>query len=306
MKQTKKLVISIILFFLIIVNLGFVAYAALPFIRTLQGNSTRLGLRLLPESKAPVTEAEIEKTMTIIRSRIKKLSTISVLVERSQIPGEEIVMHIPAGVDIQQVKETIVEPGHLALKLVAKNSEIPFQTKEAADQFLKTLNSAAFEILPYRESYKEERQRTGYIIVERTAVITASDVQTARAIGAYNNTNYQIDFGLTPDGAARLSKATGEHLDESLAIVLNNEVKSAPRIVGQISDKGQITGDFTRREAERMAIVLSSGELPHEIKIVSEKAVSSKDQTGKHLFKTGVFAFTLMFLTGSFIYVVSR
>jgi protein-export membrane protein SecD len=305
MKQTKKLVISIILFFLIIVNLGFVACATLPFSRTLQGNSTRLGLRLLPESKAPVTEAEIEKTMTIIRSRIKKLSTISVLVERSQIPGEEIVMHIPVGVDIQQVKETIVEPGHLALKLVAKNSEIPFQTKEAADQFLKTLNSAAFEILPYRESYKEERQRTGYIIVERTAVITASDVQTARAIGAYNNTNYQIDFGLTPDGAARLSKATGEHLDESLAIVLNNEVKSAPRIVGQISDKGQITGDFTRREAERMAIVLSSGEMPHEIKIVSEKVIASKDQAGGHLFKTGIFAFILM-LTGSFAHIVSR
>jgi preprotein translocase subunit SecD len=175
-----------------------------------------------------------------------------VLVERSKVPGEEIVVRIPATLDAAKVKEVIVEPGRLALKLVAQNTQIPFPSREAAETALKTFNSPAFEILPYKERYKEDGGMSGFVIVEKKAVITSMDLRDARAITSqYNSSNYQIDFSLTPEGAVRISKATGEHVGDYLAIVLNNEVKSAPRIDGQINDRGQITGNFTRLEAEK-------------------------------------------------------
>jgi protein-export membrane protein SecD len=300
----KKLVISFIIFLLILFNLGAIAFAALPF---LQGNSIQLGLKLLPATKTPVTDADIEKSIAVIRTRLEKLNGNAVLVERSKVAGEEITVRIPATMDLAQAKEVIVEPGHLALKLVAQKTQIPFPTQEAAAKAFKTLNSAAFEILPFKDSFKEEGGMTGFIIVERKPVITNADLRAVRAnISVYNDSSYQIDFSLTPDGAARLSKATGEHIGDQLAIVLNNEVKSAPTISGQISDRGQISGDFSKRAAERMAVTLSSGELPHEISIVSEKVISATEQAKVKGFRIGVFGFTLLLLLGSFIYVVRR
>jgi preprotein translocase subunit SecD len=305
--QTKKLVAAIIIFFLIIVNLGVIAFAALPLVKGFQGEATRLGLRLLPESKTPVTDADIEKAIMIIRSRIEKLSGSTPLVQRSNVPGEEIAAMIPADLDLAQVKDTIINPGRLELRLVAKDTQIPFQTKAAAEMALEKFGTIAFEILPYHEHNQSGEKAAGWIIVERKPVIRADDLTTVSASPSrYDRTRYEIDFSLTPEGAEKLGKTTSEHTGENLAIVLNNEVKSAPRIVGQINDKGQISGNFTKQEAEKLTAVLGSGELPHELQVVSEKAIPAKTQARNYLFKAGVYAFTLLLLLSGFISIVYR
>jgi protein-export membrane protein SecD len=304
MTQTKKLVIAFSIFLLILVNLGAIGFAALPF---LQGNSIQLGLRLLPETKTHVTDADIEKSIVIIRKRLEKLNSNAVLVERSKVPGEEIVVRIPATLDAAKIKQVIVEAGRLALKLVARGTQIPYPSQEAAEKALKTLNNPAFEILPYNTSFIEKDKVIGFAIVEKKPVITSLDLRDARArISDYNDSDYVIDFSLRPEGAVRMSKATSENVGDYLAIVLNNEVKSAPIINGQISDRGQIAGGFTRLEAEKLAIVLSSGELPYEISIVSEKVISATERLQEKGVRVGVFGFTLLLLLGSFFYVVSR
>jgi preprotein translocase subunit SecD len=58
-----------------------------------------------------------------------------------------------------------------------------------------------------------------------------------------------------------------------LSIVLNNEVKSIARIESQIRDQGQITGSFTKRQAEDIALVLRSGALPAKMVYLEERTV---------------------------------
>src|SRR5262249_56688209 len=67
--------------------------------------------------------------------------------------------------------------------------------------------------------------------------------------------------------------ATGKHVGDQLAIVLNNEVKSAPRINSQISDRGQITGNFTKKAAEDLSLILRSGALPAKAVYLEERTV---------------------------------
>jgi preprotein translocase subunit SecD len=278
MTQAKKLIVSLVLFLLIVANLSVFAFATLPLIPVGQGNSTRLGMRLLPESKTPVTDADIEKVMAVIRSRIKKLSSISVTVERSNIQGEEFSAVLPSGIDVAQIKEALVFRGRFELKLVAKGTQIPYPTKEAAEAVAKSLSGGPYELFLYRSRPEDgSAALAGWVILEKTPVINTNDMKEVKALASPDGgADYLIDFLLTPSSAARFSKITGEHVGDSLAIVLNNEVKSAPRIDGQLHDKGQITGGFTKRGAENLAAALSSGELPHEIKIVSEKVVASK------------------------------
>src|SRR6185295_5541216 len=82
-----------------------------------------------------------------------------------------------------------------------------------------------------------------------------------------------IDFSLLPDGARRFGDATGKHVGDQLAIVLNSEVNSAPRTNSQINDRGQITGSFTKTAAEDLALILRSGALPAKAVYLEERTV---------------------------------
>ena len=58
-----------------------------------------------------------------------------------------------------------------------------------------------------------------------------------------------------------------------MAVVLNNEVKSAAYIKSQIFDSGEISGRFTKQTADDLALTLKSGALPAEIEYQEERTV---------------------------------
>ncbi len=89
--------------------------------------------------------------------------------------------------------------------------------------------------------------------------------------GRDNNGRNSVDFGFKDLGALNFSKLTGTHLPDGsgssvfhfqLAIVLDNELLSAPSLNTQISANGQITGDFTDDEVKSLVDILNAGSLP--------------------------------------------
>ncbi len=73
---------------------------------------------------------------------------------------------------------------------------------------------------------------------------------------------------------AQTSQITGE--DQRLAIVLDGEVASAPRVLEEIPDgRAEITGRFTQDEAKNLALVLQTGALPVELEPVSQNTVGA-------------------------------
>ncbi|MBM3608967.1 MAG: protein translocase subunit SecD, partial [Alphaproteobacteria bacterium] len=67
---------------------------------------------------------------------------------------------------------------------------------------------------------------------------------------------------------------TSANVGKLFAIVLDNEVISAPRILGPITGgSGQISGRFTVQEANDLAILLRAGALPAKLTIVEERTV---------------------------------
>ena len=71
--------------------------------------------------------------------------------------------------------------------------------------------------------------------------------------------------------AQLLATWSGAHINEYLGIALNDEVKSIAYIKSQISDRGVITGRYTKQSANDLALVLNAGALPAPVKIISEK-----------------------------------
>jgi preprotein translocase subunit SecD len=83
-----------------------------------------------------------------------------------------------------------------------------------------------------------------------------------------------VNFSLTPEGAAIFSEYTTNHVGWYLAIVLDKNILSCPRVNEPIpGGSGQITGSFTVSEANQLAIWLSYGALPIPLKIMRQQSI---------------------------------
>jgi preprotein translocase subunit SecD len=83
-----------------------------------------------------------------------------------------------------------------------------------------------------------------------------------------------IDFSFDNKGAKQFYDLTSANQGKCLAILLDDEVFSAPRILSAISSHGQITGTFTQREVNEIVRALQAGSIPIRIKPVPVSVVT--------------------------------
>ncbi|HVR73302.1 MAG TPA: protein translocase subunit SecD, partial [Planctomycetota bacterium] len=84
-----------------------------------------------------------------------------------------------------------------------------------------------------------------------------------------------VGFQLGGEGASAFADLTGANVGKKLAIVLDEDVMSAPNIESRISTNGQITGEFTDDEVRGLVTILRGGSLPTKPILISESTVGS-------------------------------
>jgi preprotein translocase subunit SecD len=90
------------------------------------------------------------------------------------------------------------------------------------------------------------------IYLQQRAVVTNSDIAQAEVVPGNTASTFNVSIRFTPDGAARMLRATQGHLGRPVAILLDGEVVMAPVVKSPISNAAMITGNYTRAEAERI------------------------------------------------------
>ena len=96
------------------------------------------------------------------------------------------------------------------------------------------------------------------------------------AQGVFNSQSGQpvVNFQFDRQGAAIFADMTRENIGRVLAIVLDDEVVTAPVIRSEIpGGRGEISGSFTLQEAHNVALMLRAGSLPVPLDIVEERTV---------------------------------
>lgn len=246
---------------------------------TERGNS--VVFRLDTTEQQRMRESATNTALNIIDNRVNAFGVSENTIQRHGGEGTyQILVQMPGVDDPERVKNTLNADSNLELKLVAKGTQSspPYSSEDAARNATVTLpgGPGQYEIVRYNERAGADGSpaQQGWVILEKNAVVTGLDMRDASAMAnAQGGSSYHINFSLTPSGAARFSDVTGKNVGERLAIVLNNEVKSAPTIQSQISDSGQITGSFTQRQAEDLSLVLRSGALPARVVYLEERTV---------------------------------
>ena len=121
-------------------------------------------------------------------------------------------------------------------------------------------------------------------------VITSARVNYSQISGAA-----EVSMTMNTTGSSRWEVITEQNIGKQIAIVMDGLVYSYPNVQNKISGgSSQITGNFTREEAEDLATVLKSGKLSTPARIVQEQVVGPS--LGSQSIRNGMISFALAFL----------
>ncbi|MEN3033363.1 MAG: protein translocase subunit SecD [Aquificaceae bacterium] len=222
----------------------------------------------------------LNQTIEVLRRRVDELGVVQPTIAR--VGEDRVLVELPGILDIQRAKALLGRTATLELSIVISSG-----TKESLEK-LQGPNARLVSAADNR-----------WYLVESPPVVSGSDLKTA-----YTSSDEfgmpAVAFELNPDAASRFAKVTSENIGRELAIVLDDRIISAPVIRSRISDRGQISGNFTPDEAKELAIVLRSGSLPTKIEFLQERVVGPS--LGKDAIEQGIksaiagFVFLLLVL----------
>jgi preprotein translocase subunit SecD len=233
-----------------------------------------------------------EQAKVIVENRINEFGVAEPTVQRQgRDEDHQILVQMPGVDNPERVKELIKGESRLELKAVVAGTSV-YPTKEAAEAAMTDRNAQqVLKLSEGRSSIADESRSTreGWQIVEKLPIVTGTDLRNANARQGQNMTgNYEIDFELKPNAADKFEQWTTRNIGNYLAIVLNDEIKTAPVIRGAIRDRGSIEGTFTKEQAEDLALTLRSGALPAKIVYLQESTVGPS--LGADSIRSGIIA----------------
>ncbi|HRR55777.1 MAG TPA: hypothetical protein P5057_02335, partial [Acidobacteriota bacterium] len=185
---------------------------------------------------------------------------------------DQIIVELPGIEDFERVKDLIRSTARLELKLThpdpAKRG--PFPSREAALAAFDHNLPDEYEILPYLDRRVAGGQ-TQYMVVRKAASLTGQHLKNARRSIDQLTGRSEVVFFLNSEGVRLFAETTAANVNNQLAIVLDGVIRSAPNINERIdTESARITGSFTPEEAEDLALVLRSGALPADLRVLEE------------------------------------
>ena len=246
-------------------------------------NGNQINWSLPVAAQKVLADQAVTQAERIIESRINAFGVKEPTFARhGATDSGQLLLQMPGVDDPERIKALIGAESRLALmKIVSPpnpNLQI-YPTQEAAQASIagapnrKVLVYADRDVAPPVNPNQPEPPKQ-YVVVETPAVVDGSELRDAAAVSRTGNDNdYQISFSFKPNGAQKFGEWTGKNINNYMAVVLNDEVKSAAYIKSQIFDSGEISGRFTKATADDLSLTLKSGALPAEIEYQEERTV---------------------------------
>ncbi|HEY0004160.1 MAG TPA: protein translocase subunit SecD [Pyrinomonadaceae bacterium] len=242
-----------------------------------------------PAARA-LSKQAVDQAYNIILSRINAFGVAEPELQTvGSADAHQLLLQMPGVQDPERVKELLKAESRLTLvHVVTPPSPSPIQKFATEQEALSSLGGTLppnRKIVPYAERDEptnatgeqpaaDQNKPKSYVIVEYPPVIEGDQLRDAKAVSSSGSANdYQITFSLKPGGAEKFGQWTGANINEYMGVVLNDEVKSIAYIKSQITDSGEISGRFTQKSAEDLALTLRSGALPAPITYLEERTV---------------------------------
>ena len=201
----------------------------------------------------------VEQSIQIIERRVNELGTVEPIIQRQGV--DRVLVQVPGLQDPQRLKDLLGKTAQLTFRMV--------DLTVTPDQALQGTVPPESDLL-----YGTAAENRQPYVIERRVVVAGEDLVDAQPGFDQRTSEPIVSFRFNTNGARRFAAATQQNVGRPFAIVLDNEVISAPVIREPIiGGSGQISGSFTVEAANDLSILLRAGALPAPLTIIEERTV---------------------------------
>ena len=218
------------------------------------GENDEIIVRLSVAERRATDNRTMQQALEIIRRRIDEVGTREPTIQRQG--SDRILIQVPGIGSASELKQ-----------LIGTTAQLTFQPVIAARVNSNSLASFGQELLPALDDPDE------FYLLDAGAVVTGEELVDAQPSFDQNG-RPAVNFRFNPSGARKFGDYTAENIGNPFAIVLDNEVISAPTIQSHIpGGSGIITGSFSIEESTELAILLRAGALPAGLSFLEERTI---------------------------------
>ena len=209
----------------------------------------------LSEAERVATDSRtIQQSLEIIRRRVDEVGTREPTIQRQGT--DRILIQVPGIGSAAELKALIGTTARLTFNPVRGRT-----ADEKADPGARNV------LLPAAD------EPGMFYIIEQTPVVSGEDLVDAQPAFDQNG-QPAVNFRFNPSGARKFGDYTAANIGQPFAIVLDDEVISAPVIQSAIpGGSGIITGNFSVEESTDLAVLLRAGALPAELTFLEERTI---------------------------------
>ena len=216
-------------------------------------------LYFVPDKLDKLQDNLVEQAREIIRMRVDESGTKEPSIQRQ---GKfNILLQVPGLQDPTELKNILGRTAKMTFHLIDDNASL--------DQALKGVIPPGSRLV---SGDKDENGRQSWYVIKSKVLLSGDLLSDAKA--AFDNGNAVVHFSLNRIGAKLFADVTRQNPGKRLAIVIDNNLISAPQINQPIlGGDANITGNFTITSANELALLLRAGALPAPISVVEERTV---------------------------------
>jgi len=204
--------------------------------------------------KLATDERTMAQSLEIIRRRVDEAGTREPTIQRQG--NDRILIQVPGLGSAQELKDLIGVPALLTFQTVVGQTSNQNGAAGVGNELLPSANNEEL-----------------YYILSRSPVVTGEELTDAQPSFDQNG-RPAVNFRFNTSGARKFGQYTSDHIGDPFAIVLDDEVISAPVIESAITGgSGIITGSFDVAESTRLATLLRAGSLPASLEFLEERTV---------------------------------
>ncbi len=221
---------------------------------TQTGNGALVSVGLSEAAQVATEDQTVRQSLEIVRRRIDEVGTREPTIQRQG--ADRILIQVPGIGSAEELKSLIGTTAQLTFHPVIRRAGDADADPGPGNILLPSIDEEGI-----------------WYVLERTPVVSGETLTDAQPTFDQNN-RPAVSFRFNPTGARAFGDYTAENIGSPFAIVLDDEVISAPVIQSHIpSGNGIITGNFTVEESTELAVLLRAGALPAKLTFLEERTV---------------------------------
>ncbi|MDO9638785.1 MAG: protein translocase subunit SecD [Pseudotabrizicola sp.] len=211
-------------------------------------------IQLSQAERSATDDRTIQQSLEIVRRRVDEVGTREPTIQRQG--ADRILIQVPGIGSAAELKSLIGTTAKLTFNPVIGRTSEAGASPGPRNLLLPSMNEPGT-----------------YYIIEESPVVTGEELVDAQPAFDQNN-RPAVNFRFNPQGARKFGDYTAANIGAPFAIVLDDEVISAPVIQSHIAGgSGIITGSFSVEESTELAILLRAGALPAELTFLEERTI---------------------------------